>query len=154
MPLEGLVVTRYGYAVPCERIEIVEAAHPVPDAAGHAAARRMLDFVADLTADDLVICLISGGGSALMPLPAEGITLEDKQAINRALLKSGATIWRISIGMVLTSRISSAARIFSSSVCAWSTSASTRTSRTPNAPRASRPRPKRPISSKSGPRPS
>lgn len=91
-PLSGLVVTRYGYAVPCERIEIVEAAHPVPDAAGAAAALRLLDLVGPLGADDLVICLISGGGSALLPLPGEGVTLEDKQAINRALLKSGATI--------------------------------------------------------------
>ncbi|QBE63207.1 glycerate kinase type-2 family protein [Pseudoduganella lutea] len=90
--LTGLVVTRYGYAVPCERIEIVEAAHPVPDEAGLAAAQRMLDFVADLTADDLVICLISGGGSALLPLPAEGLTLADKQRLNSALLASGATI--------------------------------------------------------------
>ena len=90
--LSGLVVTRYGYAVPCARIEIVEAAHPVPDAAGRAAAARMLDVVAGLGADDLVICLISGGGSALLPLPGDGVTLEDKQAINRALLKSGATI--------------------------------------------------------------
>lgn len=91
-PLTGLVVTRYGYAVPCERIEIVEAAHPVPDAAGGVAAERILALVGGLTADDLVICLISGGGSALLPLPGEGVTLADKQAINRALLKSGATI--------------------------------------------------------------
>jgi hydroxypyruvate reductase len=90
--LSGLVITRYGYAVPCERIEIVEAAHPVPDAAGRAAAENLLNLVSGLSADDLVICLISGGGSALMPMPGEGITLEDKQAINRALLKSGATI--------------------------------------------------------------
>ncbi len=90
--LTGLVVTRYGYAVPCQRIEIVEAAHPVPDAAGGAAAARMLELVRGLSADDLVICLISGGGSALLPLPGAGVTLEDKQAINRALLKSGATI--------------------------------------------------------------
>jgi glycerate 2-kinase len=90
--LDGLVVTRYGYAVPCERIEIVEAAHPVPDAAGLAAAQRILARVQGLTADDLVICLISGGGSALLALPGEGLTLEDKQAVNRALLKSGATI--------------------------------------------------------------
>lgn len=90
--LTGLVVTRYGYAVPCERIEIIEAAHPVPDAAGRAAAGRLLEFVKGLTADDLVICLISGGGSSLLPLPGDGITLEDKQNINRALLKSGATI--------------------------------------------------------------
>jgi len=91
-PLEGLVVTRYGYAVPCERIEIVEAAHPVPDAAGREAAARMLAMMAGLSADDLVICLISGGGSALLPLPGAGVTLEDKQAISRALLKSGASI--------------------------------------------------------------
>ena len=90
--LSGLVVTRYGYQVPCERIEIIEAAHPVPDAAGREAASRLLEFVKGLTADDLVICLISGGGSSLLPLPGEGITLEDKQNINRALLKSGATI--------------------------------------------------------------
>jgi glycerate 2-kinase len=91
-PLSGLVVTRYGYAVPCERIEIVEAAHPVPDATGREAAQRMLRTVRGLSADDLVICLVSGGGSALLPLPGEGVTLEDKQAINRALLASGASI--------------------------------------------------------------
>lgn len=90
--LSGLVVTRYGYAVPCERIEIVESAHPVPDAAGERAARRMLSLVGGLTADDLVLCLISGGGSALLPLPAGELSLEEKQAVNRALLKSGATI--------------------------------------------------------------
>jgi glycerate 2-kinase len=91
-PLSGLVVTRYGYAVPCERIEIVEAAHPVPDEAGLDAARRIMELVSGLSADDTVICLISGGGSSLLPLPLEGITLEDKQAVNRALLASGATI--------------------------------------------------------------
>ena len=90
--LSGLVVTRYGYAVPCQRIEIVEAAHPVPDAAGLDAARRILDRVRGLNADDVVLCLISGGGSALLPLPGKGLTLADKQAINRALLHSGATI--------------------------------------------------------------
>jgi hydroxypyruvate reductase len=90
--LEGLVVTRYGYAVSCERIEIVEAAHPVPDAAGEQAAKRMLDMVRGLGADDTVLCLISGGGSSLLPLPLEGITLEDKQAVSRALLASGASI--------------------------------------------------------------
>lgn len=90
--LSGLVVTRYGYAAPCARIEIVEAAHPVPDAAGQAAARRMLELVAGLGPEDLVLCLVSGGGSALLPLPAEGLTLDDKQGINRALLASGATI--------------------------------------------------------------
>ena len=90
--LTGLVVTRYGYAVPCERIEIVEAAHPVPDQAGVDAARRMLAMVQGLRADDLVICLISGGGSALLPLPAEGLDLADKQRLNAALLASGAAI--------------------------------------------------------------
>ena len=90
--LSGLVVTRYGYAVPCQRIEIVEAAHPVPDAAGLDAARQILDRVQGLIPDDVVLCLISGGGSALLPLPGEGLTLADKQAINRALLQSGATI--------------------------------------------------------------
>jgi glycerate 2-kinase len=90
--LSGLVVTRYGHGVPCERIEVVEASHPVPDAAGREAARRILDRVKGLTADDLVICLISGGGSALLAAPAEGLTLEHKQAINKALLKSGANI--------------------------------------------------------------
>ncbi|CAN7720153.1 glycerate kinase [Acidovorax sp. LjRoot66] len=91
-PLSGLVVTRYGYAASCRHIEIVEAAHPVPDAAGMAAAQRMLDCVAGLRADDLVVCLISGGGSALLPLPLPGITLAMKQEVNRALLQSGATI--------------------------------------------------------------
>ena len=91
-PLAGLVVTRYGYAVPCTRIEIMESAHPVPDAASVTAAERILALVAGLSADDLVICLISGGGSSLMVLPGEGVTLQDKQDINRALLKSGATI--------------------------------------------------------------
>ncbi len=90
--LSGLVVTRYGYGAPCSRIEIVEAAHPVPDAAGLAAAGRLLDRVQGLTADDLVLCLISGGGSALLPLPLPGLTLEDKQAVSRALLRSGASI--------------------------------------------------------------
>src|SRR5439155_1626629 len=90
--LTGLVVTRYGYGVPCKRIEIVEAAHPVPDAAGIDAARRIQTLVQGLTADDLVLCLISGGGSSLLVAPIEGLTLEDKQAVNRALLTSGATI--------------------------------------------------------------
>jgi glycerate 2-kinase len=91
-PLEGLVVTRYGHAVPTTRIEVVEASHPVPDAAGETAARRILERVQGLSADDLVVCLISGGGSALMSLPLPGITLEDKQSLNKALLRSGATI--------------------------------------------------------------
>ena len=91
-PLTGLVVTRHGYAAPCARIEIVEAAHPVPDEAGLRAARRMLDLVSGLRPEDTVLCLISGGGSALLPLPLDGLTLRDKQAVNRALLASGATI--------------------------------------------------------------
>jgi len=90
--LTGLVVTRYGYAVPCERVEIVQAAHPVPDAAGLAGAQRMLALAESLTADDVVLCPISGGGSALLPLPLPGLTLADKQAVNRALLASGASI--------------------------------------------------------------
>lgn len=91
-PLEGLVVTRYGHAVPCDRIEIVEAAHPVPDEAGRTAAARMLALAEGAGPDDLVLCLISGGGSALMSLPAAGISLAEKQAINSALLASGADI--------------------------------------------------------------
>ena len=90
--VSGLIVTRYGHAVPTEHIEVVEASHPVPDEAGRAAAERMLELVRGLTEDDLVVCLISGGGSALLTLPGEGLTLEDKQQMNRALLKSGATI--------------------------------------------------------------
>ncbi len=96
-PLSGLVVTRYHHIPPrpagvAQRIEVVEAAHPVPDAAGLAAAQRMLALTEGLTADDLVLCLISGGGSALLTLPADGLTLEDKQRINRELLNSGAHI--------------------------------------------------------------
>ena len=94
-PLSGLVVTRYGYAVPCEYIEIVEAAHPVPDEAGERAAARMLEMCRGLGEDDLVLCLLSGGGSALLPLPAPGIKLADKQVLSRALLQSGATIREI-----------------------------------------------------------
>lgn len=91
-PLEGLVVTRYGHGVPCRQIEIVEASHPVPDERGRDAARRILEKMQGLTADDLVLCLISGGGSALLSLPASDITLADKQAMNKALLKYGVTI--------------------------------------------------------------
>jgi hydroxypyruvate reductase len=96
-PLSGLVVTRYGH-IPLrpaglpQRIEVVEAAHPVPDAAGLGATQKMLALTHGLTRDDLVICLISGGGSSLLTSPAEGLTLEDKQHINQALLLSGATI--------------------------------------------------------------
>lgn len=96
-PLSGLVVTRYHHTPPRpaglkERIEVIEASHPVPDAAGLAASQRILQLVQGLTADDLVLCLISGGGSALLTLPAEGLTLEDKQRINKQLLASGANI--------------------------------------------------------------
>ena len=91
-PLSGLVVTRYGHGLPCKRIQVVEAAHPVPDAAGEAAAASILGMVKDAGAEDLVVCLISGGGSALLSLPAAGLTLGDKQAVNKALLTSGATI--------------------------------------------------------------
>jgi glycerate 2-kinase len=94
-PLEGLVVTRYGYQQPCQRIEIVQAAHPVPDAAGLAASQRIAELVTGLTADDLVIALISGGGSSLLVAPGEGLTLADKQAVTTALLASGATISEI-----------------------------------------------------------
>jgi glycerate 2-kinase len=91
-PVEGLVVTRYGHTAPCRRIEVVEAAHPVPDAAGRDAARRIIARVSGLGPEDLVLCLLSGGASALLALPAPAITFEDKQAINRALLRSGAAI--------------------------------------------------------------
>lgn len=91
-PLSGLVVTRHGYAVPCRHIEIVTAAHPVPDTAGLGAAQRMLGLVQGLSADDLVLCVFSGGGSALLPMPAAGLTLADKQHLSRALLNCGATI--------------------------------------------------------------
>ena len=90
--ISGLVVTRYGYGVPCDKIEIVEAAHPVPDAAGLAAARRIRETAESAGPGDTVLCLISGGGSSLLALPAPGLTLEDKQTVNRALLRSGATI--------------------------------------------------------------
>ncbi|CDX12040.1 putative hydroxypyruvate reductase [Mesorhizobium plurifarium] len=91
-PIDGLVVTRYGYGASCERIEIIEAAHPVPDAAGLEASRRLLEKVRGLTSDDLVVALISGGGSALLPSPAPGLTLADEIAVNEALLASGAPI--------------------------------------------------------------
>ncbi|HVO87684.1 MAG TPA: glycerate-2-kinase family protein, partial [Casimicrobiaceae bacterium] len=90
--LSGVVVTRYGYRVPCRRIEIIEAAHPVPDAASMLAAQRILATVRGLSSDDLVIALISGGASALLVMPLDGLTLDDKQSVNRALLKSGASI--------------------------------------------------------------
>lgn len=94
-PLDGLVVTRYGHGVPCERISIVEAAHPVPDAAGEAAALSILGRISGLTAEDRVLALISGGGSALLAAPATGVTLAEKRALTSALLRSGASIGEI-----------------------------------------------------------
>nr|WP_278434459.1 glycerate kinase [Brucella anthropi] len=91
-PIEGIVVTRYGYGAPCKTIEIIEASHPVPDDAGLAASKRLFDAVSNLTEDDLVVALISGGGSALLPSPPEGLTLADEIAVNKALLASGAPI--------------------------------------------------------------
>ena len=91
-PLTGAVVTRYGYGARCERIEVLEASHPLPDENGLTASRRLLDEVSGLTEDDLVVALICGGGSALLPLPAGGLTLDDEIAVNRALLASGAPI--------------------------------------------------------------
>lgn len=93
--LSGLVVTRYGHAEACRRIEVLEAAHPMPDELGEQAAKRMLDVVRELTEDDLVIALVSGGGSALMSLPAEGLTLRQKQALSKELLRCGAPIREI-----------------------------------------------------------
>jgi glycerate 2-kinase len=94
-PLEGLVVTRYGHSVPCDQIEVVEAGHPVPDAAGEQVATRILDLAHNLGPEDQLVFLASGGGSALLSLPARGLTLDDKQAVTRALLNSGATISEI-----------------------------------------------------------
>ncbi|WP_426239248.1 glycerate kinase type-2 family protein [Pararhizobium sp. DWP1-1-3] len=91
-PMEGVVVTRYGFSAPCKQIEIIEASHPVPDQAGLAASGRLLQAVEGLTADDLVVALISGGGSSLLPSPAPGLTLADEIAVNEALLASGAPI--------------------------------------------------------------
>ncbi|MEB2843313.1 glycerate kinase type-2 family protein [Endobacterium cereale] len=95
--LSGVVVTRYGYGCETENIEIIEAAHPVPDAAGLAASGRLVETIADLTEDDLVIALICGGGSALLPAPPQGMTLEDEIAINQVLLASGAPIAAMNI---------------------------------------------------------
>ena len=94
-PLSGLVITRYGHAVPCRHIEVIEAAHPVPDVRGEEAARRILKCAEDLKEGDLLVCLVSGGGSALCVLPVPEITLSEKQAVNDALLKSGANIAEI-----------------------------------------------------------
>ena len=90
--LSGVVVTRYGHSVPTQKIEVLEASHPVPDQAGLDASKRILESVQGLSEDDLVLCLISGGGSALLSLPADGITLDDKAALTDQLLRSGATI--------------------------------------------------------------
>ena len=104
-PCEGLVVTRYGYARSCKGIEIVEAAHPVPDAAGLTATRRLLDMVSGLGAEDMVIALVSGGGSSLLCAPADGLTLDDKMAVNRALLASGAPIGQMNVVRKHLSRV-------------------------------------------------
>ncbi len=94
-PIEGLVLTRYGHRVPCRDIEVVEASHPVPDDVGRDTALRILERVSGLGEDDLVLALISGGGSALLSLPDAGIAFADKQAVTRALLHAGATISEI-----------------------------------------------------------
>ncbi|MBK19347.1 MAG: glycerate kinase [Rhodospirillaceae bacterium] len=111
----GAVVVPYGHAVECKSIEILEARHPVPDEAGEEAARRILDMVSHLTADDLVVALLSGGGSALLTLPAAGITLEEKQTINQAFLRSGAPIAEINtvrcaLSAIKGGRLANAAR--------------------------------------------
>lgn len=93
--IAGLVVARYDHGVRCEKIEVIEAGHPIPDEAGHHAAARMLSIVQNLTKDDLVLCLFSGGGSALLTLPAIGISLKQMQSVNKALIRSGATISEI-----------------------------------------------------------
>ncbi|GHA43055.1 hydroxypyruvate reductase [Amylibacter ulvae] len=104
-PCEGLVITRYGYARPCKGIEIVEAAHPVPDTKGELATRQLLDRVSNLGSGDTVLALISGGGSALLCAPIDGLTLRDKRDLNRALLASGAPIGQINIVRKHTSRV-------------------------------------------------
>ena len=96
-PLSGAVVTRYGYGCACERVAVLEASHPVPDAAGLAATARMAELVAGATARDLVVALVSGGGSALLPAPPPGLTLRDEMALNDALLRSGAPIGAMNV---------------------------------------------------------
>src|SRR5437867_13260034 len=88
----GLIVTKYGHALPLQRVQLVEAGHPIPDNAGIRAVRETRDLLRGLTKDDIVLVLISGGGSALWPAPAEGITLEEKQEVTQLLLRAGATI--------------------------------------------------------------
>ena len=102
--LEGLVVTRYGHGVPTEHIRVVEAAHPVPDAAGVAATQEILELAASLGEDDLLVCLISGGGSALLSAP-NGVTLEEKAALTQALLRSGADISEMNVVRKHLSRV-------------------------------------------------
>jgi glycerate 2-kinase len=104
-PVDGVVVTRYGYGAPCRSIEVLEAAHPVPDAAGLAASARLLETVSGLTADDLVVALVCGGGSALLPAPPGDLTLEDEIAVNEALLASGAPISAMNVVRKHLSRI-------------------------------------------------
>ncbi|HIN18303.1 MAG TPA: DUF4147 domain-containing protein, partial [Gammaproteobacteria bacterium] len=94
-PMEGIVVTRYGHDSPCHSIDVVEAGHPIPDAIGQTTAQRLLSLAKSLTPNDLLLCLWSGGGSALLTLPGFGVSLEDKQLINLQLLKSGAAITEI-----------------------------------------------------------
>ncbi|RMI17816.1 glycerate kinase type-2 family protein [Sinorhizobium meliloti] len=91
-PLSGVVVTRYGFGAHCKNIEVLEASHPLPDEGGLKASKRLLAAVSDLTGDDLVVALICGGGSALLPAPPPALSLEDEIAVNRALLASGAPI--------------------------------------------------------------
>ncbi len=90
--IEGLVVTRYGYSCPTRHLPVLEAAHPVPDPAGLKASSALIETVSGLTSDDLVVALMCGGGSALLPAPPDDLTLEDEQALNKALLSSGAPI--------------------------------------------------------------
>ena len=103
-PCEGLVITHYGHARPTRGVEIVEAAHPVPDAAGEAATRRMLALLQGCGEGDTVLALISGGASALLVAPAGGVSLADNQAVNRALLASGAPIEAIAVNPVIAQR--------------------------------------------------
>lgn len=97
LPLQGIAVTRYGHGVACQHIEVIEAAHPVPDNRGELAARKILEMAEQLTEDDLLLCLISGGGSALLGLPADGIAFDEKKQINKALLLSGAPIGEMNV---------------------------------------------------------